>query len=242
MRKPPLLVVDQESQVGRMLTAALARDFTVEAVTTTRDALAETRRQTHVAFVVNVGQKVDDALTFVAEVRQGGDERVIIAMANLLRRDLPARCYEAGADGCVSKTGPMVRELTAVLRRLLKRRPHAFVARPRTDGMLLPSRPFRFGGGVITPATMVIRFPRRAGAIDLNPKEVGILHCFARRRGRLLRRAEILARVWGPSARNDSRSLDTYLTRLRQVYRRGGVDLKRIVRSKSKVGWRVLKT
>jgi DNA-binding winged helix-turn-helix (wHTH) protein len=71
----------------------------------------------------------------------------------------------------------------------------------------------------------------------LNPKEIGILHVLTTRRGHLARRSEILARVWGPEAVQTSKTLDTYLVRLRRTYERGGLDLKRFIEAKPKVGW-----
>lgn len=235
MQKPSLLIVDRDPHIGPMLVTALSRDFDVETATTVDDALAASRYPTHAGFVVDVDSGCEDGLRFVDSVRTSGDERTIVALSGVFRRDLPARCYEAGVDGCVAKTGLLVRELRAMLNRFIKRSPVTRQS-PRTDGVLLPKREFRFAGGVVSAELMSVRFSR-SHAIELSPKEVGILDCFARGQGRLVRRSEILEHVWGPKARPTSRSLDTYLTRLRQVYRKGGIDLKRIVRSKSKVGW-----
>jgi DNA-binding response OmpR family regulator len=134
----------------------------------------------------------------------------------------------------------LIRELRALLPRLLQRAGGGANGHRRTDGILLPKESFGFAGAAIDPKTMRATFGRKGQSVDLNPKEIGILHLFARRQGHLVRRSEILAHVWGPHATPTSKSLDTYLVRLRSHYRKQGIDLGRVLRSKPKVGWWVL--
>lgn len=59
---------------------------------------------------------------------------------------------------------------------------------------------------------------RRIGgeAVDLSPKEYGLLDYFCQRAGRALSRDEIMDEVWGYDSRVTSRSIDRFVTNLRK--------------------------
>ena len=61
----------------------------------------------------------------------------------------------------------------------------------------------------------------------------------ANHQGKLLRRDAVLKEVWGASAARSSKSLDTYLVRLRKLFLRNGVDLASILSSRPGIGWLV---
>lgn len=237
MRKKAILIVESSPELRDLLTAALARRYAVEITGSFTHAMAECRHPRHAALVVDIvrGGADDEAIQLIQQIRAGGDERPVVALSGVRDPELPSWCYEAGADAYVPKTGCTIRELRAVLARLLSRS-HENPPHPRVDGILLPASEFRFSGAVINPVAMTASFP--AGTvIDLNPKELGILHVLATNSGRLVRRAEILAHVWGPEAVPTSKTLDTYLVRLRRAYQRGGIDLAQRLKAKPKVGW-----
>jgi DNA-binding winged helix-turn-helix (wHTH) protein len=51
--------------------------------------------------------------------------------------------------------------------------------------------------------------------LGLTVKELGVLTCLAARRGRILPREEIFARVWGWTMVDGDRTIDVYVRRLR---------------------------
>jgi DNA-binding response OmpR family regulator len=238
MKKPAILFVDASVEMRDLLSAALARHYAVEVTGSLTHARAECRHPKHAAFVVDIAGSPagDDGVNFIRELRAAGDERPVVAISGRHEAELAARCYEAGADGFVPKTLWTIRELRALLSRLLRRAKVAALVSGRIDGILLPKRKFSFGGAIIDSREMTAAFPR--GRVQhLNPKEIGILHVLATRSGHLARRSEILARVWGPGAVQTSKTLDTYLVRLRRAYQAGGLDLTRVLHAKPKVGW-----
>jgi two-component system OmpR family response regulator len=239
MRRKNLLLVDRAAEFAAMLAAALGGRFAIDVVSSKEQAVAALRGFRHHAFLVDVTGTTDDpGLEFISEVRKLGDRRIVIALSGNLDRELPARCYEAGAHAFVPKTRALTRELRALLPNLLTTSGAVLrAAADRVDGIRLPRASFKFAGASIDPAQMIGRFGSRT--VRLNPKEVGILHLLSQRRGTLLRRTDVLAAVWGPDAAPDSKSLDTYMTRLRRAYDDAGIDFRRYVSSAPKVGWRV---
>lgn len=237
MRKKAILLVENSAELRELLTVALAGRYTVDTARSFAEAQSEGRHPRHAAFIVDIerGGPEDEGLKLMAALRGDGDERPLIAISGRREPEIPSLCYEAGADAFVAKSVCTVRELRAVLRRLLAL-PKVRGARARVDGIRLPERGFWFAGAMIDPMNMTGMFPR--GLLQhLNPKEIGILHVFALGAGRLVRRGEILAHVWGPTAVPTSKTLDTYLVRLRRAYERGGLDLTKWLKVKPKVGW-----
>jgi DNA-binding response OmpR family regulator len=52
--------------------------------------------------------------------------------------------------------------------------------------------------------------------IPLTPRELALLTALARRPGRIVSRAELYSSVWGRPFREDNRSVDVYIGKLRQ--------------------------
>ena len=58
---------------------------------------------------------------------------------------------------------------------------------------------------------------RRDGATtSLTPREVGILGCLFRHRGRAVSRAELLEKIWGAPGNLETRTVDMTISNLRQ--------------------------
>ena len=239
MRKKAILIAENSAELRDLLTLALAPHYVVDTASSFAEAQAEGRHPRHEAFIIDIvrGGPEDEGVRLITALREDGDDRPLIAISGGRDPALPSLCYEAGADAFVAKSVCTVRELRAVLRRLLAPA-RLRGAQARVDGIRLPEQKFWFAGAMIDPVNMTGMFP--LGSVQhLNPKEIGILHVFALGSGRLVRRAEILAHVWGPAAVPTSKTLDTYLVRLRRAYQRGGLDLTKWLKAKPKVGWRV---
>ena len=57
---------------------------------------------------------------------------------------------------------------------------------------------------------------RNGGATSLTPREVGILGCLFRNRGRAVSRAELLEKIWGAPGDLETRTVDMTISNLRQ--------------------------
>jgi DNA-binding response OmpR family regulator len=114
--------------------------------------------------------------------------------------------FRLGADDYVVKPVGVL-EFLARVEALLRR------ARPARD------RVYRVDDLVIDGAR---RIASVAGvSVELTPMEFDLLDTLARRRGRLVSRAELLKDVWGYQATIESRTVDTHIAKLRAKLDRG---------------------
>jgi two-component system OmpR family response regulator len=111
-----------------------------------------------------------------------------------------ADAFELGADDYLVKPFSFV-VLMARLRALVRR--------------AAPQRPAVLTAGDLTLDPATRRVTRGATAIDLTPREFGLLEFLLRRAGQVLTRTEILHGVWDAHYEGDSNVVDVYIRYLR---------------------------
>jgi len=115
---------------------------------------------------------------------------------------------QLGADDYLTKPF-LVEELALRVRGILRR-----VAWSRTPAPLGPVA--RIGGHEVDLTTM--RATTAAGPASLTEREVMLVRFFAENEGRVLTRGELLERVWGYTFDTSTRTLDTFVHRLRKHF------------------------
>jgi DNA-binding response OmpR family regulator len=129
---------------------------------------------------------------------------------------------EMGGDDYITKPfsyGELVARIHAVLRR----------AESRTDfnitkNVRIIDEPYTFLGVTVTPVRLQAEFPD--GAIEsLGRKELGILTYLQNNQGVVITRKALIHAVWGLHADVRSRSLDQYIVKVRDLFRKHNLDL-----------------
>ena len=67
--------------------------------------------------------------------------------------------------------------------------------------------------------------------VELSPKEYALLVCLMRNRGLILSRDQLLVKCWGYDYEGDSRSVDTYIRRLRGKLGTAARQIKTVIKS-----------
>jgi DNA-binding response OmpR family regulator len=67
--------------------------------------------------------------------------------------------------------------------------------------------------------------------VELSPKEYALLVCLMRNRGLILSRDQLLVKCWGYDYEGDSRSVDTYIRRLRGKLGTAAGQIKTVIKS-----------
>ncbi|MBJ7408813.1 MAG: winged helix-turn-helix domain-containing protein [Phenylobacterium sp.] len=201
---PKILVIDDEPQIHRFLSAALqAAGFEPLRAETGAEGLREIARAAPAAVVLDLGLPDMDGKSVLTRAREFYDEPIIILSA----RDRETEKIEAldlGANDYVEKPFG-VGELLARLRAALRQRSHSGKPPPP----------------IIRASGLVIDFPKRlvtrgSEPVHLSPKEYDLLARLAQNAGKVMQHRELLRAVWGPAHVEDTQYLRVFIGQLRQ--------------------------
>lgn len=143
-----------------------------------------------------------DGFALCRELRSGSDLPILFLSARSAEEDR-LRGYGLGADDYMTKPFSQA-ELFAKAAALLR----------RSKGEM--GRDLLVSGGVAVdiPAHAALVDGRR---VDLPPKELAILRLLLEERGRVLRREDLLLRLWGWDYEGSDRVVDTHMKNLRRA-------------------------
>lgn len=228
VHRPRILVVDDEPQIHRFLTPALAAaGYEPIRADTGEDGLRELARRAPDAVVLDLGLPDMDGKEALARARQFYEGPILILSAR--HREMEKiDAFDLGADDYVEKPFS-VGELLARLRAVLRRGPHV-EATPR---MVVA------GDLQIDIAMHIVR---RAGAkVRLSPKEFELLSSLVEAGGRVVTHRQLLTAVWGPAHAQDVQYLRVFVGQLRQKLEADPSAPRHIV-TEPGVGYRFLAT
>jgi len=129
---------------------------------------------------------------------------------------------ELGADDYVTKpfSAPeLIARIHAVLRRAEVA--HDFNV---TKNVKLTDSPFEFNTALIHPTSMEVAFPD-GEIVHIGRKEIGILSYLHENPDTIITRKNLIHSVWGIHADIRSRSLDQYIVKIRDLFKRKGAPL-----------------
>ena len=228
-----LLVIEDDEATRTFLADNLTADgFDLLVAGTAREALRLMEREAPDLAIVDVGLPDLSGLDLVQAVREadGVDRRLDPAMPVIVVSGRAGeldrlRGLRRGADDFVAKPfsyPELLERVRAVLRR----------ARPRGPGSIL-----RVGDLVIDCVTRTVSL--RGRAVELSPKEFGLLRTLASDPDRVFTKEELLRDVWGYRAMSATRTLDSHACRLR---RKLGTDGDVFVLNVWGVGYRLVES
>lgn len=199
---PRVLVVDDEPDVRRVLSVALAaRGYEVDLATGGQDALHQLRHASPDLVLLDLMMPDLSGMDVLRQIRTWSQVPVIILSVLADARE-KVEALDSGADDYLTKSFDMD-ELVARIRVALR---HASEAPRRTP--------------VIRVGDLAIDLERRrvvlaGNEVGLSPTEYAILRALAEEDGRLLTHEALLKAVWGPKYGTERNYLHVYIRRLR---------------------------
>jgi DNA-binding response OmpR family regulator len=208
MAQEKILVVEDEMDISRLMTASLEREnYQVQVAATGQQAQQQMEAFLPDLMILDLGLPDSDGLSLCRDLRRHSSLPILMVSA---RGDDIDRIIglEVGADDYLGKPfNP--KELVARVRALLRR------------SALTPSHT---GGDTLQTGSLRIQIQSRRAflggtEVHLTPIEFSLLRQFAHHPGQALSRQDLLNRVWGPEFFGDERTVDAHIRNLRSKLR-----------------------
>jgi two-component system KDP operon response regulator KdpE len=218
-----ILVVDDEPQIHRFLTPALAASgFVTLRAERGDEALRLAASRAPDAILLDLGLPDMDGHEVLAKLREFTEVPIIILSARDREVDKIA-ALDAGADDYVEKPFGLG-ELLARIRTALRHR-------LRQDNA---EKPLVVGGLTIDPVAH--RVTVDGEILPLTKREHALLSLLARNRGRVLTHRQILTAIWGHAHTEDVAYLRVYIGQLRKKL---GESFAALIITEPGVGYRL---
>ena len=197
-----VLVVDDDPAILRTLTINLrARDYEVETAGDGLSALQVVDERMPDVVLLDLGLPDLDGVAVLTQLRSFTQVPVIVVSART-ESDDKVEALDLGADDFITKPFS-IEELLARVR-----------AASRRAGREEPDLVVEIGDLRLDVTDS--RATRNGEEVHLTPTEWRIVEVLARRRGRLVRQAELLTAVWGPAYDTQTNYLRVHLASIRR--------------------------
>jgi two-component system KDP operon response regulator KdpE len=203
-----IVAVDDDPAILRTLRINLrARDYEVEAVGDGRSALQVINERRPDLVLLDLGLPDLDGVAVLTRLREVSSVPVVVLSARHGSDD-KVEALDLGADDYITKPFGM-EELLARIRAALRRGPDQWTGEE----------------SVITTDSLRLDLAEQVATKDgepvhLTPTEWRLVAALAKRPGRLVRQAELLQEVWGPSYQRETNYLRVYFAQLRRKLER----------------------
>jgi two-component system KDP operon response regulator KdpE len=203
MKKPVILVVDDEPQILRVMRASLsARGYEVRTAAGGQEAIDEIRKQAPDLIILDLVMPEISGLEVCRRVREFSSVPIIVLSAKGSESDKVA-ALDIGADDYVTKPFGMD-ELLARIRAVMRRVPTSDEA-----STVLEVGDFRID---MESRSVTVR----GREVHLTPKEYDLLVYFMHHPGKVLTHRTLLAAIWGGNYVEQTEYLRVFIGQLRK--------------------------
>jgi two-component system KDP operon response regulator KdpE len=222
---PPVLVIDDELQIRRLLKLNLeSHGYAVLVAETGEEGLRRAATDRPEAIILDLGLPDLDGVQVLRKLREWSSVPVIILSVRNAEADI-VDCLDAGADDYLVKPF-RAGELVARLRMAIRHRPAVNDAPLFTTGEL--------------EVDLVSRIVKRRGEpVKLTATEYSLLALFVRNAGRVLTHRYILEQVWGPAFVEETQYTRVYVGQLRKKLEEE-YERPRLFVTESGIGYRLV--
>jgi DNA-binding response OmpR family regulator len=156
------------------------------------------------------------------DLRKSGINTPVIFLTGENAELKKVKALEMGGDDYITKPfsyPELIARINAVLRRAETTNDSKV-----TQNVMTTDEPFSFCGAVVNPQRLEVQFPDGI-AESVGRKELGIFSYLAAHPNSVLTRKNLIHSVWGIHADVRSRSLDQYIVKMRDLYKRHDLTL-----------------
>lgn len=221
--KPLILVIEDEEELAKLICMHL-EEAGMQTQVYNRCALALRFLKRNFANLLLLDVNLPDQSGFaLLEELKANDIHVpTIFLTGNASEVNKVRGLDLGGDDYITKPFGFP-ELVARIRAVL-RRAESNTDLNLTKNVRIVDEPFEFCGAQVVPIRLEIVFP--GGKVEkIGRKELGILAYINENRGSVIPRKALIHSVWGIHADVKSRSLDQYIVKVRELFKRNGLSL-----------------
>ena len=205
MSKTKILYVEDEPFLGRIVKESLeSRAYEVTMVTDGEDAFPTFLKIKPDICILDVMLPTKDGYTIGKEIRKASPTMPIIFVTAKIQTEDLLKGFEAGGNDYIRKPFSM-EELIVRINNLLQ-----LAHQPKTDGAhdIVP-----FGQYQFVPLRYELRY--KEAVKKLSHRESTLLQMLIENKNATVLRKDILIKLWGDDSFFNSRTLDVYITKLR---------------------------
>lgn len=221
--KPLILVVEDEVELSNLISIHLeGAGMQTQVYNRAAHAIKFLKRNFANLILLDIGLPDQTGFAMLDELKENDISVPTIFLTGNDQEASKVRALDMGGDDYVTKPfsfPELIARINAVLRR-------AEVSRDLnvTKNVRISDEPFDFCGARITPLRLEIAFPDDS-IEKIGRKELGILTHLNANHGIVITRKALIHAVWGVHADVRSRSLDQYVVKVRELYKKHGLSL-----------------
>jgi len=221
--KPLILVVEDEVELANLIAVHLEESgMQTQIHNCAAHASKYLQRNFANLVLLDIGLPDQSGFALLDELREKDITVPTIFLTGNDQEASKVRALEMGGDDYITKPfrfPELVARIRAVLRRSEVNHDHNVTKNVRID-----DEPFKFCGAKINPIRLEITFPE--GAVEkIGRKELGILFHLNANQAVVITRKSLIHSVWGVHADIRSRSLDQYIVKVRDLYKKHDLNL-----------------
>lgn len=221
--KPLILVVEDEEELAKLISVHLEEaGMQTQICSRAAHAVRFLTRNYANLMLLDINLPDQSGFALLEELRQADISVPTIFLTGNALETNKVRGLELGGDDYITKPfgyAELLARIRAVLRRSESRDDHKVTKNARVI-----DEPFDFCGGTVHPGRLEITFTGDA-VEKIGRKELGILSYLHEHEGIVITRKALIHSVWGIHADIKSRSLDQYIVKVRDLYKRNGITL-----------------
>lgn len=221
--KPLILIAEDETELATVIAthlemAGMQSQICNEAAHVTRFL------KSNFANLILMDVHLPDSSGFelMNKLRQSGVETPVIFLTGENDEVKKVKGLEMGGDDYITKPFSFP-ELIARINAVLRRAETVHDAKI-TQNVTATDKPFVFCGAEVNPQRLEVQFPD-GSTESIGRKELGIFSYLAANPNSVLTRKNLIHSVWGIHADVRSRSLDQYIVKIRDLYKRHELTL-----------------
>lgn len=198
----PILVIDDEIQIRRLLQIALeAAGYRVHLAASGEEGLRQAAAVRPEIVILDLGLPDEDGIRILKKLREWATFPILILSVRTSEQDIVA-ALDGGADDYLTKPFRTAELLARVRAAIRHRQP--------VDQEAI----FRLGSLSVDLAARVVR--KGGETVKLTPTEYALLTLFVRNAGKVLTHRFILQQIWGPTFEEESQYSRIYVAQLRK--------------------------